>query len=151
MSKNTKAIALGMLLVGIFAGAAAAQFTERALRSRFLNTGLFSVALGERANFHVSLDDRSTAQPATVVLQLLDQSGAVVARDQVALAPGQSTTLQVVGPGLYRAHAQVLDPVSSLTARRAVVGTVELIDDLKAVQKFVCSVNEGIGSGRLPD
>ena len=92
-------------------------------RAHFLNTGLFTVAPGEGVNFHVALDDRRAGAPTTVLLQLFDQDGAVVARDEVSLQPGQSTTLQIDEPGLYRAHAQVLDPRRRACERRTLVGT----------------------------
>ena len=54
------------------------------------------------------------------------RSGAVVARKDVMLQPGGAATLQITEPGLYRAHAQVLEPPSSSCERRAFLGTVEI-------------------------
>jgi hypothetical protein len=151
MLRSRSAIALGMLLVGIFAGAVGAQVAQAVLQARYLNTALFSVAEGTRLNFHVSLDDARNASPATVLLQLFNRDGAVVASKQVTLAAGKSTTLTFAGPAMVRAHARMLDPVG-LVDRRTFVGTVELIDGLTAEQKFVCTMmNDGSGPSRLPD
>jgi hypothetical protein len=153
MLRSRRAIALGMLLVGMFAGAVGAQVAQAALQARYLNTALFSVAEGTRLNFHVSLDDARGAPPATVLLQLFNRDGAVVASKQVTLAAGKSTTLTYDGPAAFvRAHARGLDSVLGLVDRRTLVGTVELIDRLTAEQKFVCTMaNDGSGPNRLPD
>ena len=68
MTKTTivKSIAAGFLLVALFAGVSGAQISDSLERSRYLNTGLFTVATGEGVNFHVALDDSRTAAPATV-------------------------------------------------------------------------------------
>jgi hypothetical protein len=162
MSKNTT-MGLALLLVGIVAGAGAAQVLPTLEPDSFLNTGLFSVGQGEGVNFHVSLDDRRTGPPTTVLLRLLDRSGAVVARREATLNPGQSTTLVHREPGLYRAHAEVVEPDGALGARRIVLGTVEIfsfnLNDAGAmalvaaspISRFVCSTNDGGTNGRLPD
>ena len=133
MSKITtlKLMAAGLLLVGVFAGVGGAQIAPTEERAHFLNTGLFTVAPGEGVNFRVSLDDRRAGAPMTVLLQLFDPDGAVVARDEVSLRPGQSTTLQVVQPGLYRAHAQGFDiPSTAFCKRRTLVAMVEIFKTL---------------------
>jgi hypothetical protein len=134
MSKRTMmtVTAAGFLLVGVFAGPASAQIAPDASQACYINTGLFTVAQGEGVNFHVSLDDRRTGAPATVLLQLFNQDGAVAARKEVTLQPGQSTTLQFDKPGLYRAHAQMPDPQSAASDRRIVLGTVEIFRALSA-------------------
>ena len=117
-------MAAGFLVVGVFAQGAAAQIPQDGAQARHINTGLFTVAPGEGVNFHVSLDDRRTAAPATVLLRLFNEAGDVVARKDVMLQSGQSTTLQITEPGQYRAHAQVLEPPSSACERRTFIGTV---------------------------
>jgi hypothetical protein len=129
MSKQTMMTltAAGCLLVGVFAARASAQIAQSGKQACYINTGLFTVARGEGVNFHVSLDDRRAGAPAAVLLRLFNQEGAVVAREDVTLQPGQSTTLQAYEPGLYRAHAEVvLDPLSPGSERRTVLGTVEI-------------------------
>jgi hypothetical protein len=127
MSKRTMRtlMAAGFLLVGVLAGSASAQTQDGAC---YINTGLFTVAEDEGASFHVSLDDRRTGAPATVLLRLFNQEGAIAARKDVTLQPGQSTTLRLEAPGLYRAHAQILDPRAPASDRRTVLGTVEIFE-----------------------
>src|SRR5687768_8788239 len=93
-------LCVGLVLGGVFAGFAGAQIIED-FTSRFLNTGLFTVGSGEGVNFHVSLDDRRAGPPARVLLRLFDAKGAVVARQEAVLEPGQSSTLQFRQPGLF--------------------------------------------------
>jgi hypothetical protein len=142
-------MALGCLLIGVFAGVVGAQVVQGRDRAHYLNTGLFSVGPGEETTFRVTLDDHRTGPPARVSLQLYDQNGAVLLADEVTLQPGESTALQLREPGVFRAHAQVLESPLRLSNRRTVVGTVELFD-IKTTDppRFVCSV---AGQGRIPD
>ena len=119
-----KTVAAGFLLVGVLAAAAGAQ-TSQTPEPRAIRTGLFTVTQNEQVNFHVLLDDVRTNPASRVLLRLYDQNGAVVARQEVTLRPGQGTTLQHFAPGLYRAFAQVLDRTSSCE-RRTLRGTVEI-------------------------
>jgi hypothetical protein len=146
-NRNTRLVALGCLLAGVFAGVAGAQALE-AVQRQYLNTGLFSVKTDQTAHFRVSLDDVAGAPPTRIVLQLLDSNGAVVAKKETTLLPGQSTTLQRSGPGLFRAHADVIDPDLTLSARRATVSTVEVVDTLTGAVRFVCSDPGGLPPGR---
>lgn len=95
MPTRTKisSIAVGCLLVGMCAGVVGAQVVERATRARYLASGLFSVGAGENAQFHVTLDDSRAGAPARVLVQFLDDEGAVVARNEVVLRspPGRSS------------------------------------------------------------
>jgi hypothetical protein len=150
-------LAVGMLLVGVLAGVVGAQIVSS---SRFVQTGLFTIGQGEGVAFHVTLDDGRTGSPANVALRLLNQAGQVVARQDSVLEPGQSTTLRFRTPGLYRAFAQAVEPDAPLSARRVVVGTVEIFDledDLQARSlsigkpRFVCSQQDGSGGSRIPD
>jgi len=126
MKRGALALTAGLLMVGVFAGVGGAQIAPTQQRAHYLNTGLFTVGPGEVVNFRVSLDDRRAGAPMTVLLQLFDPDGAVVARDEVSLRPGQSTTLEVPVPGSYRAHAQAIDLTSSQCERRTLVGSVEI-------------------------
>jgi hypothetical protein len=167
MSKRITGFVL--LLIGIAVGVGAAQIVPGGEPSSFLNTGLFTVNTGEGVSFHASLDDRRGALPATVMLRLVDDAGAVVARRDVVLGPGQSATLQYLKPGRLRAHADIVEG-DSASQRRIVLGTVEIfsLGDASAagllpaslrsarlaepgILRFVCSVNDGGGNGRLPD
>jgi hypothetical protein len=135
-------------LVGVLAGAVGAQVLQIVQR-RYLNTGMFSVAPGEMATFHLTLEDQAGAPPARVVLQLFDQEGAVVARQDATLLAGQSSMLQAPGPGLFRAHAEMVESVSQITQRRTAVGTVEVADTLTGVVRPVCSFDPiGVPGGR---
>jgi len=129
MSKSAmiKLSAAGFVLVGLFASVAGAQLFRNLQRPRFINTGLFSVAPDEHVNFHVALDDVQSGPPARVLLRLFDHSGAVIARDQVSLRPGEATTVRIQGPGRYRAQVQVLDGPSSFCDRRTVISSVEAV------------------------
>jgi hypothetical protein len=151
-------LAVGMLMVGVLAGVVGAQIAGN---SRFVQTGLFTVGQGEGVAFHVTLDDGRTGSPANVALRLLNQAGQVVARQDAVLEPGQSATLRFRTPGVYRAFAQAVEPEAPLSARRVVVGTVEIFDLEEDVQarslalagrtRFVCSQQDGSGSSRIPD
>jgi hypothetical protein len=148
-TNRTTLIAVGCLLTGALAGVAGAQVADLVSRPHFLNSGLFTVGPREGADFRVALDDHPAARPTRVGLQFFDHAGAVVASDEVILQPGQSTSLQLREPGVYRAHARILEPNLRLSDRRTVVGTVELFDiDTLLGTKFVCSIG---GLGRIPD
>jgi hypothetical protein len=149
MSKTTSQLVAGAcLIVGVLVGAAGAQVLQTWQR-RFLNTGLFAVSAGQTARFHVTLDDNRGQAPAGVVLQVLDAKGAVVASRNAVLQPGESATLENPGPGLFRAHAEIVEPLLEAAPRRAVVGTVEVADSFTGVVRPVCSFDPvGIGGGR---
>jgi len=141
-------VAVGCLVLGVLAGAAGAQAVP-GLQRRFLNTGLFSVAAGETARFHVTLDDQRGQPPATVVQQLLDENGVQVASRNIVLTPGRSATLETPGPGVFRANAEVIDSLLQTTDRRATVGTVEVSDTITGIVRYVCSFDPvGIGGGK---
>ena len=125
MARSTK-LGFVLLIVGIVAGAAGTQAYQTFQLSRFLNSGLFTLADGETVHFNVSLDDNAGAQPATVAMQLTDPRGAIVARQIVTLGPGQSSTLRFARPGAYRAHAELTD-IGPFSARRILVSTIEII------------------------
>jgi hypothetical protein len=166
MSKRITGLVL--LLIGVAVGVGAAQVLPGREPSSFLNTGLFTVNSGEGVSFHASLDDRRGALPATVLLRLVDEQGAVVARRDVVLGPGQSATLQYLKPGRLRAHADIIEG-DATGQRRIILGTVEIFSlgenvaellpaSLRSARlaepgilRFVCSVNDGGGNGRLPD
>ena len=137
-----KSGAFGLVLLGIVVGVAGAQVVETFQRVGSGATGLFTVSIGEALSFHVSLDDDTSAPAGRVQMRLFDQRGAVVARQVVTLAPGQSATLTHDVPGTYRALADVYESAFNLGNRRAVGTTVELfdVDDLK-VKRFVCGEN----------
>ena len=156
MARSTK-LGFVLLIVGIVAGAAGTQAYQTFQLSRFLNSGLFTLADGETVHFNVSLDDNAGALPATVAMQLTDPRGAIVARQIVTLGPGQSSTLRFARPGAYRAHAELTD-IGPFTARRTLVSTIEIIGQpdepgLGIPHTYVCSSNssDGTGNGRLPD
>ena len=136
--RATKTIVVGCLFVGVLAGAAGAQDAEAILSVRFLNTSLFTVNAHEEAAFHVTLDDRQSGLPARVALRLFDAAGNAVARQDVVLRAGQSTTMRLAGPGPFRAHAQIVDAGLDLTGRRQVVGSVEVIDNLTGIVRPTC-------------
>ena len=75
-----------------------------------MGSGLFTLDPGEAVNFNVTLQADVTRRPARVLLHLLDANGAIVARRDVTLEPGQSATLRYGLPGVLRAQAQIVEP-----------------------------------------
>jgi hypothetical protein len=163
MSRNTT-MGVALLLVGMMAGAAGVHAVQSLERARFLNSGLFTLAAGEAVNFNATLDDHRGGPPAKVLMRLLDSKGAVVARQDVVLEPGQSATLSYRLPGVFRAQAQIVEPDVPLGTRRIVVSTIEIFGlgtrtgetqaqalDFGIPRRFVCSSDDGAGNGRLPD
>ena len=146
MSKRTiTSIAVACLVVGIFAGGAAAQIVQY----KVLNSGLTTVNDHETIKFHFTLEDKEGMPPAIVQMQLLNETGSVVASKIVTLDPGHSATLEDSSAGLRRAHADIVDAVSQVTTRRAAVGTVEVHDTLTKIVRPVCSPDVGgAGGGR---
>ena len=160
---------LGLLLVGILAGAAGAQVVPNLGTARFLNSGLFNLAADEQVNFNLTLDDARVGPPVRVVLQLFNEKGAVVKRlDVPSLVPGQSAILRHAGPGVFRAHAETFETSTNpLGPRRIVVSTVEILGTSRAgveagaieaqllsvttPRRFVCSTSDGGSNDRLPD
>jgi uncharacterized protein (DUF58 family) len=130
MSKKTIGLmAVGCLILVILVGVAGAQLLLRV----FLNTGVFTVQAGEIVNFTVSLDEQRGQPPATVLMQLIDEGGAVVAgKPPTVLQPGQSASLIFTfrEQGRVRAHAEIIQSVAQLTLRRTPIGSVEIIDSL---------------------
>jgi hypothetical protein len=149
MSTKTKISCLvaGCLLVGVCAGAVGAQVVADAARLRFLNSGLFVLDAGEDATFHVTLADNRAGAPVRVLVQFLDRQGASVARQEVVLQAGQSTSLTTAGPGEVRAHARVMDGSFDLSARRAIVGGIDVLDLTTRQRRPVCSIDENGSSG----
>jgi hypothetical protein len=117
-----------------------AQVIE-AFKRQYLNTGLFSVAAHETAFFYVSLDDQKGEPPAHIVMQFFNASGVEIGRTEVDLEAGQSVRLVRPGPGLFRAHAEVTDTTLQLTARRAGVGAVEVIDTITGGVRHIPTYN----------
>jgi hypothetical protein len=146
-NRSMLSIAVSCLFVGVFAGVAGGEALE-AVNRQYLNTGLFPVKTNQTAYFRVSLDDVPGAPPTRVVLQLFDSGGVVVARKETTLLPGQSATLQRSGAGLFRAHADVIDPDLPLSPRRTTVSTVEVVDTITGGSHFVCSDPGGLPPGR---
>jgi hypothetical protein len=144
---KTKSIVAGCLLIAAFAGMAGAQVSPP--QRQYLNTGLFSVATRETANFYLTLDDQPGAPPARVLLQFLDPSGAVVSSTgEVTLQAGQSVALRRPGPGLFRAHAEVTSSTLPPSARRTPVGTVEVTGLDFAVVRTIPSFDpKGLADG----
>jgi hypothetical protein len=92
--------------------------------------------------FHLSLDDVQRAPAGLVVMRIIDREGIVVASRSAWLQPGHSTTLVHTGRGLFRAQAETFESLSTLSTlsdRRAVVGTFELFDELRAVLPVLCA------------
>jgi len=156
MSRSTK-WGVALLVVGMAIGVGGAQAWQLLGKSQFLNTGLFTIGKGETALFNVTLDDHPDQPAANVMMQLLDRRGALVARQAVVLAPGQSATLRYDVPGVYRAHAEIVSPDVTFTNRRRLLTTLEIIGDLfgglTMPRVYVCSSSsdDGSGNGRLPD
>ena len=146
MSKRTiTCVAVTCLLVGIFAGVGGAQI----IQYKIANSGLATVKDSETMKFHFTLDDQAGSPPAVVQMQLLNENGAVVASKVVTLNAGQSATLENSSAGLRRAHADILESVPTVTARRAGVGSVEIHDSFTAQIRHVCSFDQvGVGGGR---
>jgi hypothetical protein len=113
---------------------------QNALSVRFLNTGLVALAPGDTAYFHVSLDDLRSSQPATVRLQFFDETGRLASSDDTVIHAGQSTTLQISGPGLFRAHAELLESSLGFSGRRTVVGTLEVFDSRAQKLPTSCTI-----------
>ena len=150
MPKRTKVswIATGCLLIGIVTGVAGAQGVQSMFRVHYLNTGLFSLSPDDSAEFNVTLDDTSAGQPARVRLQFLDTEGTVIAHNEVTLQAGQSTSLRLPGPMLGRAHAEFLEPTLELTSRRAMFGTLEVLDKVTGERRPTCTFGPGLEPGR---
>ena len=139
---------VGLMAIGIVAGAAGVRAVET-LTPSFFNTGVFTVRAGEHADVFASLDDAPSAGPAAVLLQVLDENGAVVLQKNVSLSPGKSTKMQVVNAGRYRVHGRVLDAPRVFGARRLVMATVEIgTADFVFPLRPVCSLDDSVPSGR---
>lgn len=147
-NKKIGLIAVGCLILGICIGVAGAQLLLRF----FLNTGVFTVQAGEIVNFTVSLDEQRGQPPATVSMQLIDESGAVIAGKTALLQPGQSTSLvfTFAEQGRVRAHAELIQSITQLTLRRTPIGSIEIIDRLTGeVVRYLFSFDPwGLPGGR---
>jgi hypothetical protein len=148
--RATKTIVVGCLLVGVLAGAAAAQVAEAVFRVQFLNTSLFTMNANQDAAFHVTLHDRPGGPPARVALRAFDAAGTLVVGRDVVLQAGESTTMRIPGPGVFRAHAQIVDSSAlDLIARRQVHGSVEVFDEATGETRPTCSFDPwGLPPGR---
>lgn len=148
LNKKIGLIAVGCLILGIGIGVAGAQLLLRF----FLNTGVFTVQAGEIVNFTVSLDEQRGQPGAQVLMQLIDESGAVIASKNAVLQPGQSTSLVFTfsAQGRVRAHAELIQSIAQLTLRRAPTGSIEIIDSLTGeVVRYLFSFDPaGLPGGR---
>jgi hypothetical protein len=155
MSRSS-AWGVALLVVGIVTGVAGAQAVQLLQPSTFLNTGLFTLGKGEVALYNVSLDENRGGPAANVVMQLIDPKGVTVVRQLATLAPGQSATLRYDVPGVYRAHAEIVSGTGTLSDRRRLITSLEILGDpfggLTIPRVYVCSSSDdGGGNGRLPD
>ena len=148
MSSGTRTFAgLGLLVTGVLIGATGAMAVETRTPS-FLDAGAFTVLPGEDARFFVSLHDRAKAVPASVLLQILDEAGAVVVERNISLAAGKTTSIAVHAPGKYRAHARILDAPRVFLSERRILGTVEVGNELTLTIRPVCTMHEPDVSGK---
>ena len=147
---GAKTIVAGCLIVGMMAGAGAVLVAQAVYRLQFLNTSLFTVNENEDAAFHVTIDDKPTGLPARVALRAFDAAGALVGSHDAVLLAGQSTTMRIPGPGVFRTHAQVVDSSPlDFALRRRVIAAVEVIDKLTAEIRPTCSFDpSGLPGGR---
>jgi hypothetical protein len=139
---------LGLLLAGIVVGLNGTQAV--ALQAtRYITSGLFTLHLREGVHFHVSLDDIRGGPVATVIMRIIDDTGVVQASRTVTLNPGQSATLTHDEPGRYRVQAEVYEQTLGLSARRNVVGGVEVfgLDDL-TIHRIIPTNGESIPTDR---
>jgi hypothetical protein len=147
-SKKLKLIAAGCLCVSALSGIVGAQ-VMLAQQRRHLNTGLFISNPRETILFHLSLDDQRSQPGARVRLQLVDENGVVVAHDETTIDAGQTVTLRAPGGTPVRAHGELIEGVFAFTSRRAVVGSVEVFDQLTGVVRPICSFDPaGLPGGR---
>jgi hypothetical protein len=119
--------ALALLLASAVVGAADAQtLPPDARRSAYCNGGLFTLT-EEAAKFHIALDDDSTEPGIFVLMQFINQSGAVVKSRTANIGPGGSATLEYRGSGLYRVHAEIFESSSNVnfSDRRTLLPSME--------------------------
>jgi hypothetical protein len=147
MALTTKVswIATACLLGGVAAATTAAQIAARPVSASYVNCGTHTVLGGERAFFYLSLDDAANQPSARVRLQFLDKTGKALASDDVTLAAGRTAFIQLDGPAVVRAHADIFESTTDLTARRTAVGSVEVFDQLTTEPRFLCSADD-VGS-----
>jgi hypothetical protein len=139
---------LGVLLAGVVVGVSGAQAVSLQ-PTGYIRSGLFTVHPREGVHFRVSLDDLRGGPVATIVMRLIDDTGAVQASQTVTLNPGQSATLTHNVAGLYRVQADVYEPEFGLNARRHVDGSVEVfgLDDL-TIHRIIPTNGESIPTDR---
>ena len=148
MTISMKRRTVGVLLAGVVMAATAA--TAASLQpTAYITSGLFTVHPREGVHFHVSLDDLRGAPTATVIMRFIDDTGVVQAFQTVTLNPGQSATLTHHESGRYRVQAEVYEQTLGLSARRNVVGGVEVfgLDDL-TIHRIIPTNGESIPTGR---
>ena len=139
---RAKVIALGCVMSGLLATAGDAQVaTGSAVSSEFLHTGLFLVQAGGQARFNVALEGTRGGSSAKALLQIVDQAGTEIARSDVALGPGQATTLRVDGPGLFRGNVKITRSSSTSLPNQPSVFTSVEIDDPIVATRVHCTVN----------
>lgn len=147
-SRKLKLIAAGCVCVSVLSGIVGAQVIA-AQQRRHLNTGLFVSNRAETILFHLSLDDQRSQPGARVRLQLIDENGVIVAHDETTIDAGQTITLRAPGGTPVRAHGELLEGAFAFTNRRAVVGSVEVINELTGVVRPICSFDPaGLPGGR---
>jgi hypothetical protein len=108
---------------------------------------LLTLSDKQTAEFHVTLDDLRAGAPSTVVMTFIDERGTIVARRDVVLQGGQSATLALAGPAVARGHAELAEAASFISPRRAVVGSMEVLDLTTLQRGPTCSIDEGGSSG----
>lgn len=151
MALTTKVswIATGCLLAGVAAAATAAQIVARPVAVSHVNCGTHTVLGGESSFFYLGLDDAAKEPSARVRLQFIDKAGTVLASNEVTLAAGRTAFVRLDGPAVARAHADIFESTTDLTARRTAVGSVEVLDQLTTEPRFLCSADDvGSGGGR---
>ena len=109
MSRTTT-MGLGLLLVGMLAGAAGVHAVQ-SLRTpaSFLNSGLFTLAAGEAGELQCDTRRPPRRPTGQVLMQLLDAKGAVVARQDTSWARTVRHS-SIRRPGVFRAQAEILEP-----------------------------------------
>jgi hypothetical protein len=144
-NKKTRWIAAGCVLVCVLAGATGTQKAQPLERTT-VATPLFTVGPEEVVYFRVSLPGERGGPQARVLLRLLDEDGAVVARDQAIVPSGGSASIRWQGPVLVRAHA-LFESASPLNGSQSPVGAAEIVLNT-TVTRYIPSHNLPIPGGR---
>ncbi len=134
------------LAAGICVGVAGAQIVATVQRS-ILATGAFEVSPGTTAAFFITIEGPRAASPVSVVMEIVDRTGVVVAFRETRMQAGQTAVLETPHVGVLHGRARIVESTLQILSGRRVAGSVEVKNTLTGEIRPSCTIYDPVPAG----